>query len=157
MSLDIYLNTETKKKKRTQEYHSGIFIRDNGQTKEITDKEWEERFPGRTPVRVKQEVMREAEKNEVFHGNITHNLGEMAEAADIYYALWRPEEKGWTKAKDIIPILKKGLTRLITNPVHFKKYNPANGWGEYIVLVRVVIDYLAACKQYPDAKIEVSR
>lgn len=28
----------------------------------------------------------------VFSQNVTHNLGKMADAAGIYYALWRPEE-----------------------------------------------------------------
>ena len=46
---------------------------------------------------------------EVFSANITHNLNKMADKSGIYYALWRPNEKGWKKAKDIIPVLEKGL------------------------------------------------
>lgn len=32
------------------------------------------------------------EERTVFSANITHNLGEMADKAGIYKALWRPED-----------------------------------------------------------------
>ena len=52
----------------------------------------------------------------VFDRNITHNLGKMADKAGIYYALWRPEEKGRTKASELVPVLEKGLKRLRSKP-----------------------------------------
>ena len=89
--------------------------------------------------------------------NITHNLGKMADAAGIYYALWRPEEKGWTTAKEILPVLKAGLKKLKANPKKFKKYDAPNGWGLYEHFVPFVEEVLASCEKYPSATIHVSR
>jgi len=96
-------------------------------------------------------------EEEVFWRNITHNLGRMAGEAGIYEAMWRPEEKGWTKAKDIIPALEAGLSLLVADPDRYMVFNPANGWGHYDGLVSFVTEYLEACKQYPEATIRVSR
>ncbi len=93
----------------------------------------------------------------VYEANITHNLGKMANAADIYKACWRPEEEGWTKAADIIEPLETGLKRLVENPKYYKQFEASNGWGLYKHFVPWVIDYLQACKEYPEATIEVSR
>ena len=93
----------------------------------------------------------------VYSANITHNLGKMAEKAGIYKALWRPEEIGIKKAKDLIPILEAGLEKLKRKPAYFKKLNPKNGWGSYEDLIEFVENYLAACRENPTAKIEVSR
>jgi len=93
----------------------------------------------------------------VYDSNITHNLTEMADKAGIYYALWRPEEKGWKQAKDIVPILEKGLTKLKAKPQYYKKFDAENGWGTYKHFVPFVEQYLEACKQYPSAEISVSR
>lgn len=150
MSLDVHLISSKKYKQKT----SGFFLRENGQTKEVSEKEWKERFPDREPIRLKMDTL---ETNEVHHGNITHNLTEMADKAGIYYALWRPEEQGWKKAKDITPLLEDGLKRLKESPFFYRQFNPSNGWGSYEVFVQFVEEYLQACKKYPDAVIEVSR
>jgi hypothetical protein len=89
--------------------------------------------------------------------NMTHNLGHMADKAGVYYALWRPEEKGWKYAKDIIKVLERGLKKLKDKPEYFKKLNPDNGWGDYEGLVSFVEECLASCKSHPSAIIEVSR
>ena len=93
---------------------------------------------------------------EVFSANITHNLTEMAREAGIYYALWRPGEKGYTKAEQIIPILRDGLEKMKRDPDFFKKFDSPNGWGLYIHFVPFVESVLAACEEYPDADIAVS-
>jgi hypothetical protein len=149
MSLNVYLTIEQEQKQAG----SGIFIRDNGSTREITRAEWDERFPNREPVIVDWEE----ESGIVYSANITHNLGGMADAADIYEALWRPEEIGITKASQLIPLLRDGLAKLNTDPARFKTFNPSNGWGNYEGLVRFVADYLAACEAYPDAVVCASR
>jgi len=95
--------------------------------------------------------------NEVFCRNITHNLGLMADKAGIYKVLWRPDEYGFVKAIDIIGILEKGLKLLKDNPERFEKYNSENGWGLYKNFVPFVEAVLEACKEYPNAIIEVSR
>ncbi len=114
---------------------------------------------------------------QVYWANITHNLNTMAGEAGIYEALWRPhrlkegynisendhqaewkfEEENTTLAKDIIPLLEKGLSDLKTRPEYFEKFNSPNGWGMYEHFVHFVEKYLEACKEYPDAIIEVSR
>lgn len=96
-------------------------------------------------------------ETEVFIANVTHNLNKMADAAGIYKHLWRPDELGITTAAQLIAPLAQGLARLEEDPQSFKQYNPANGWGDYEGLVEFVRNYLAACKENPDAKVGVSR
>lgn len=98
-----------------------------------------------------------SEGEEVFSRNITHNLNNMAEAAGVYEALWRPEEIPVNRAGDLVHILETGLQRLLSDPKHFEQYNPDNGWGDYDGLVSFVRSYLNACKEYPNARIRVSR
>lgn len=94
---------------------------------------------------------------DVFDINITHNLGKMADKAGIYYALWRPEEIKKEFAKDIIPLLEKGLKKLKAKPKYYSKFNASNDWGLYENFVPFVEKVLEACKKYPNAKILVSR
>lgn len=148
MSLDISLIASTPITKQG----TGVFIRDNGTRRELTQEEVAEKWPDTEVV-----PLQSFETTEVYDGNITHNLGEMAQKADLYTALWRPDEIGCTKAKDIIGMLKRGLKQLKKDPEGFKKLNPDNGWGNYENLVEFTERYLAACEQYPDATIEVSR
>ena len=97
------------------------------------------------------------DNEQVYWANITHNLGKMAYEAGIYEALWRPEEIGKIKASEIVELLEKGLADLKARPEHFVKFNSPNGWGMYERFVPFVEKYLEACKEYPDAIIEVSR
>lgn len=94
---------------------------------------------------------------EVYSRNITHNLGAMAKKAEIYYAMWRPEEIGVTTAAQLIPLLEKGLRLLLAHPDEFTPLNPENGWGDYEGLVNFACSYLAACRENPDATVRVSR
>lgn len=80
-----------------------------------------------------------SEKDEVHWSNITHNLVK--------------EEDNPLTAKEIIPILEKGLNDLKARPDHFKKFDAPNGWGLYEHFVPFVKDYLEARKKYPDAEI----
>jgi len=97
------------------------------------------------------------ETESLYWANITHNLGEMAEKAGIYKALWRPEEIGAKYAKDIIEVVEKGLADLKSRPEYFEQFNSPNGWGMYEHFVPFVAKYLEALKEYPEGKIEVSR
>ena len=152
MSLDVSLILPGAKRKPG----SGIWVRDCGETRQITREEWDERFPGREPVAIREpeDVVMD---DEVYERNITHNLNKMADAAGIYKACWRPEEIGITHAKQLIPLLKVGLERLLADPEKFREFNPKNGWGNYEGLVNFVSDYLAHCEQYPEATVSVSR
>lgn len=93
----------------------------------------------------------------LFHSNITHNLVEMAEHAELYKACWKPEDLGITRSAKLAPLLRDGLKRLIAEPDRFKKYNPRNGWGSYQTLVDFVEMYLLACEENPLATISVDR
>ena len=117
----------------------------------------------------------EIEEETLYSSNITHNLGEMAEKAGIYEALWRPyqlkpdyvpvdyqidyffEVNSTTYAKDIIELLEQGLKKLVENPEYYKTFNASNGWGLYEHFVPFVEEYLSACKIYPNSIVIVSR
>ncbi|SRR5258706_4505767 len=150
MSLDVSLYEPSAPK---AENASGIFIRDNGQNREISREEWNEKFPGREPVIAQSDP----EIDCVFSRNITHNLTKMADEAGIYKALWRPEELGITKAHQLIEPLTNGLIKLEGDPDWFAQFNPSSGWGNYDGLVEFVKTYLKACEQYPNADVEISR
>jgi hypothetical protein len=147
MSLDVYLEMPI-----SHEAEPKIFIRRNGANVEITRAEWDALYPEREPL-----VTNHGESNEVFWANITHNLGGMADAAGIYHALWRPDEVGFSKTQHLIGPLQEGLKRLKENPGEFRKYNPTNGWGTYEDLIDFAERYLAACEEFPDADVHVSR
>jgi len=146
MSLDVYLNTEC-----ISETGTGIFVRENGQVKEISRAEWNKKFPNR------ELVIANAENKQVYWSNITHNLNTMANKAGLYECLWRPNEQGMTHARDLIEPMEKGLALLKNNKGRFEKFNASNGWGTYEQFVPWVEDYLEACKEYPNAKVETSR
>jgi hypothetical protein len=101
--------------------------------------------------------LRAVRLTKVYSANITHNLNKMADEARIYKHLWRPDEIGITKAEQLIEPLRAGLELLVSDPERFKKFNPANGWGDYEGLVKFVQDYLSSCEENPDAEIEISR
>lgn len=94
---------------------------------------------------------------EVYTRNITHNLNSMADEAGIYTHLWRPEEIGITKAEQLVQPLEEGLKLLKSDPKRFRKFNAPNGWGVYENFVEFVEGYLAACKEHPNATVEVDR
>ncbi len=94
---------------------------------------------------------------DVFSRNITHNLARMADSAGLYTPLWRPELLHVTKASDLIGPLESGLATLKADRARFKEFEPSNGWGSYDGLVQFAESYLAACREYPDAQIRVSR
>lgn len=152
MSLDITLRLEGAKIKHQS---SGIYIRREGQTIEISQEEWNMLHPTLKPVAVTEDVI---ESDVVFSGNITHNLGAMAKEAGLYEVLWRPEEdKSITKAGDLVEVLSVGLRTLNNDPQRYRALNPDNGWGTYDILIKFVSEYLLACIMYPEATIEASR
>lgn len=150
MSLDVTLTQEEKIKKVS----SGIFVRKNGKTVEISAEEWNAMHPDMEPVKFAEG---ECETNYVYSDNITHNLNTMADAAGIYEHLWRPDEIEITKAKELIEPLREGLHKLKLEPEKYKAFNPENGWGSYEGLVKFVEDYLNACYQYPEATVTADR
>jgi hypothetical protein len=150
MSLDVYLESDTT---RTEPERLAIFIRENGQTTEVSREEWDRRNPGREPVMAKVG----GKTRTLYHANITHNLGAMADAAGIYGHLWRPEESGVLYARHLIEPLAAGYVCLLTDPVRYKEHNPDNGWGTYEGLLAFVAGYLTACIANPNAIVSASR
>lgn len=152
MSLDVYLYADAPP--TAPKSGSGIWIRRNGQTVEMSREEWDRAFPGQEPVILTAEY---GVDTCVYESNITHNLGKMAGEAGIYEAMWRPEEIKATQAKQIIEPLESGVNLLRSDPERLKQFNPSNGWGDYNGLLRFAEQYLEACKSYPEATIRVSR
>lgn len=101
--------------------------------------------------------LEETRPTTIYSGNITHNLGSMAQAAGIYMHLWRPDEIGITKAGELIEPLQAGLALLKADPQKFEAYNSPNGRGLYEHFVPFVEKYLRACEESPDADVRVSR
>ena len=97
------------------------------------------------------------ETEDLYEANITHNLTRMASEAGLYFALWGPEERGWTKARDLIEPMTAGLRTLESDESRFRVFDAPNGWGRYEHLVRFTRAYLAACVEHPDADVRVSR
>jgi hypothetical protein len=102
-------------------------------------------------------VLKKTQPTVVFDANITHNLTRMADAAGIYWCLWRPDEIGITKAHQMIPLLTEGLQKLIEDPETFRQYDAANGWGKYENFVPFVKRVLTGCIEHPDADVETCR
>lgn len=92
----------------------------------------------------------------VFEYNITHNLGKMAKEAGLYEALWHPEYLQIAEAGKLIPLIQNGILFMVQNMQHCKTLSPSNGWGTYEGLLHFAGQYLTACKNYPNAKIETS-
>ena len=99
----------------------------------------------------------------LYSGNVTHNLGKMAAEAGVYKAVWcldeymaelHGEEKLPT-AEWLSGVIEEGLKDLRDRPMHYKQFNPANGWGDYEGFVEFLGDYLTALKTHPKAFIEV--
>lgn len=94
---------------------------------------------------------------EGFSANITHNLTEMAHEAGIYEVVWRPEECGIQKARQLIKPLRKAIAEMKADPERFRQHNPPNGWGTYDDFVPWLERYLEACEEMPGAAVRVSR
>jgi hypothetical protein len=165
MSLDVSLYLE----QSIEISGTGIFVRDGGRTRELSAEEARVRYPDAVIEERKYYT------DCVYDWNITHNLVEMAEAAGLYKPLWRPYmllpewddsagideyefEQGHTVlAKDIMGYIAIGYSKLISDPEHYKTFNPSNGWGSYEGLVEFTYTYLKACVDNPLAIVKVDR
>lgn len=152
MSLDVFL-TMPSDGASAEAPRESIFVREGGRTVEISRNEWDERYPNREPVTVETQ----SGGGEVFTANITHNLVKMANEAGIYKHLWRPDEIGITKARELIEPLTDGLALMQSESDRFEALNPENGWGSYDRFLPWIARYLEACRTYPDADVSVWR
>jgi hypothetical protein len=61
------------------------------------------------------------------------------------------------RAHDLIEPLEQGLGLLRSDPDRFRAFDAFNGWGTYDQFVPWVQRYLEACREWPDAEVNVSR
>jgi hypothetical protein len=92
-----------------------------------------------------------------YTANITHNLGRMAEEAEIYGVVWRPEENGITTAGQLIAPLSAAIVRMRLDPERFKKLDSPNGWGTYENFLPWIVKYYDACVANPQAHVRADR
>lgn len=157
MSLDItIISPEPILKKST-----GIYGRINGSTRELTPEECVSHFPDAF-AHIDDVPVDTYVSNEVWSGNITHNLTEMAEDClsfeeeyqhyTLYGLLWRETQQPFTGdyLNVYIAHLAYCLYVLKNNPKRFKKFNPENGWGTYEQLVNFVEDFIKALITMPE-------
>lgn len=151
MSLDVYLTLPGEPIKTAPTER--VFVRRGGATVEVTQAEWREENPGREAVAMLDEM----DERYVYEANITHNMGRMAAECGLYEPLWEAQDKGLTHAAQLIEPIRDGLAALRADADYLRQFNPANGWGDYELLVRFTENYLVACEQWPDAEVRVSR
>lgn len=89
MSLDLYIIS----KKPITKKGTGVYIRENGETRELeTVEEVKKYFPNAEDIEEKTYTT-----DEIWRGNMTHNLGRMAEKVcpgkrSLYTLFWHPSE-----------------------------------------------------------------
>ena len=136
MSLDLYIISKTPIRKRG----TGVYVRENGQTVELkTMEEVRSHFPD---VDLSNISVYEYEDDDFWHGNITHNMTDMASKVPIentdltlYDLLWQPDEHNFATA---------GSTgyREHVHKEELLPLNPDNGWGNYDQLLAFTLDFL---------------
>lgn len=91
------------------------------------------------------------EEIKIWGMNITHNLSTMAKhvpcggGKTLYDCLWNPEMFDYYVVdSDYKDRIHEGLEFLVKRKPDLLQYNPANGWGDYSDLVKLVksLDYL---------------
>ena len=161
MSLDLYIKSNTP----VQHRGTGIYVRNDGGTQELTTKEDVLKyFPDANPDEIEEKYFTD---NEFFHMNITHNLTKMAgmcktlssynynldsPVVTLYDLLWHPEEnlKITIPNMEYLEDVMDCYTNLLQSPEFFKQYNPKNGWGSYEQLVARTKEYLKALLSISD-------
>ena len=165
MSLDLYIIS----KKPVKHKCTGIYIRENGQTRELSLEEAKKLYPNDNITEIT------LEDHIYWHDNITHNLGTMADHCycqcpdkiSLHSILWRPEETTLlTASGKLTPSYVKALSicleDLKEHRKYYEKFNPENGWGNYDNLVNFAESLLEALNKIPNEEynnyiIEASR
>ncbi len=141
MSLDLYIMSKTPVRKRG----TGVYVRDAGRTRELETLEEVKRYFPEADLSSVHEV--EYETTDLWSGNITHNLGEMASHVPIgdkslYDYLWRPEEHGFDVVNaDYALGVYAGFVYVKTHKEELLPYTPepssltGRPWGTYDVLL----------------------
>lgn len=91
--------------------------------------------------------------HQITSANITHNIVPMWEKAGVYEVLYNSAGK---RAKDVLPILRKGLLHMSTNAGEYLPLNPPNGWGDYYSALAWLKQLCDTFSNNPDATITIS-
>lgn len=94
---------------------------------------------------------------ELFDGQITGNLWNMAEEAGIAHHIWRPWTVGLSKAHHLINPLRDAIARIEADPARFDRFAAAEPYSKRANLLRFLKQYLRACMKHPEADIQVGR
>jgi len=156
MSLDLYLKTKEKKTHKG----TGVFIRENGSTRELTTiEEVQKYFPSFDTSNIRVE---EREDDVVWNGNITHNLVPMAliikanNGTNLYQLLWHPNENGFDNVTpQYTSMLCECLKYMITNKMSLIPYSSVNKWGTYEQLKEFVEEYISTLKNNKDEELKI--
>ena len=161
MSLDLYIISKTPVLHRG----TGVYIRENGETKELSTKqEVLTHFPDMNPDTIEEKTY---EDDTYFHINITHNLVTMADECKVhgtcnynsdsavvtlYDLMWHPKDNLniTTPNMDYLEDIMSCYRKLLEEPNFFKKFNPDNGWGTYEQLVKRTKEYINALTSISD-------
>lgn len=161
MSLDLYIKSNTPVLHRG----TGVYIRENGETKELkTKQEVLTHFPDANPDEIEEKTY---ESDTYLYINLTHNLTKMARqcrvigtcnydsdsaVVTLYDLLWHPKDnlQVTTPTLDYLEDVMACYKNLIQNPDFFKQYNPDNGWGTYEQLVKRTKEYLTSLQSISD-------
>lgn len=152
MSLDVYLWTD--KIGGGLSRREKVMVREDGRILAITREEWHRRYPDRgEPMTVPPDDG----PAPFFTANITHNLAHLAREAGIYEIVWRSPENGITRAEHLLGPLSAGLARLKADEGYFRALSIPNGWGSFDAFITFLEEYLAACRDAPEARVDVWR
>lgn len=156
MSLYLYLKT----KKKRQYVGTGVFVRENGKTRELeTIEEVKAHFPDADTSEIEERVY---ETNCIFGQNITRNLCDMADHVPcndgkntLYHLLWTPDEHDFKVVTEQYRLyVAECLAYMLTHRTELEQYNPKNGWGSYEGLYNFTLK-LAEALLWWDGKEEV--
>ena len=85
-------------------------------------------------------------------GNYTYNCAEMFSRGSGMSL----NRLNGMKASEAIAILEKGWLNMANKPEEMKTLAPENGWGTYQGFKNYIKNILEACKDNPDATLEVN-
>ena len=86
----------------------------------------------------------------VHEAGITSNLGPMFRQALGYGLKDLP-----TDATACIEPLERAVHDMIVSPDTYRELNPPNGWGDYDGALTFLQRLLQACREYPNAAVEI--
>ena len=99
--------------------------------------------------------LRQKKDIEIYHVHIEEDVSNPAKESGLYYPLYRPADKGWNKAKDLIQPLVSGIDKLESYPDYYKNLNNSDV-GKYTGLLKASKQLLEFCRDNPEARIEVN-